>query len=98
MDVGLHRVLDLVVADNAAGTSTPTNGAAPASTSTTTVGGGVTGSVMLLLERQYTSSTLFAQVKSIAFDAHSVQVDVVTQNASQMNLISFSTSSQIGCA
>ncbi|HYL43369.1 MAG TPA: Stp1/IreP family PP2C-type Ser/Thr phosphatase [Ktedonobacteraceae bacterium] len=98
MDVGLHRVLDLVVADNAAGTSTPTNGAAPASTSTTTVGGGVTGSVMLLLERQYTSSTLFTQVKSIAFDAHSVQVDVVTQNASQMNLISFSTSSQIGCA
>ncbi len=98
MDVGLHRVLDLVVADNAAGTSTPTTGATPPSTSTTTVGGGVTGSVMLLLARQYTSSTLFAQVKSIAFDAQSVQVDVVTQNASQMNLISFSASSQIGCA
>jgi hypothetical protein len=98
MDVSLHRVLDLVVADNAAGASTPTTGASPASTSTTTVGGGVTGSVMLLLARQYTSSTLFAQVKSLAFDAQSVQADVVTQNASQMNLISFSTSSQNGCA
>jgi hypothetical protein len=53
---------------------------------------------MLLLARQYTSPTLFAQVKSMAFDAQMAQVDVITQNASQMNLITFSTSSQIGCA
>ncbi len=89
MDVALHRVLDLVVANSATGT-TPT--------STTTGGGGVTGSVMLQLARQYASSSLFAQVKSIAFDDQNVQVNVVTQNASQMNLITFGTSSQIGCA
>src|SRR5437879_2930549 len=65
---------------------------------TSTTGGGVTVYVMLQMVRQYTSSTLFAQVKSITFDAHSVQVDVVAQNGPSMNLITFSTSSPNGCS
>ncbi len=90
LDITQHRVLDLQTAAGA--------NVAPTPTSEATGGGGVTGSVMLQLVRQYASPSLFSSVKSMAFNAQNVQVDMVTQNLSGMNLVTFSTSSANGCA
>jgi hypothetical protein len=106
LDATLHRILDLKVADASAGavgsSTTTTSSVTP--TATNTGGGAVTTAtpVTLHLERQYASSTLFAQTKSMAVDPQGTQVNVVAQtpsNASSMlSLVSFNASSQIGCA
>ncbi len=94
MDAALQRVLDLQVAGTgtAPGTATPTSN---------TSGGGIISATSsnLQLVKQYASSSLFAQMKSITVDSPGAQVNVLTQNptSSTMSLTSFSVSQQNGC-
>ncbi|GAC1380751.1 MAG: hypothetical protein NVS4B7_03460 [Ktedonobacteraceae bacterium] len=100
MDAALHRVLDLKVADDGTIGSSTTPATAVTATSTST-GGGVISSTPLTrlqLVKQYTSPTLFAQMKSMAIDSPGAQVNVLTQNStSTTSLMSFSVSQQNGC-
>lgn len=100
MDAALQRVLDLKMADGSAGAT-----ATPVLTTTVTSGtsgGGIVSatSSRLQLVKQYASSSLFAQMKSITVDSPGAQVNVLTQNptSSTMSLTSFSVSQQNGCS
>ena len=99
MDATLQRVLDLKVAESGTtGSATPP--VATATSSSNKGGGGIISgpSSRLQLVKQYASSSLFAQMKSITVDSPDAQVNVLTQNsASTMSLTSFSVSQQNGC-
>jgi hypothetical protein len=96
MDVALHRVLDLKAATG--GTTPPVT--AVAATSTTAGGGLVNGPpTRLQVVKQYASSSVLAQMKSITVDSPNAQVDVLTQNSpSTLSLTSFSVAQQNGCS
>ncbi len=99
MDATFHRVLDLKMADTGtAGGVTPP--VATATTTSTNSGGGIISSPpsKLQLVKQYASSSLFAQMRSMTVDSPGAQVNVLTQNpSSTMSLTSFSVSQQNGC-
>ena len=99
MDATLQRVLDLQVAQGGtAGGVTPP--VATATASSNKGGGGIISSPSskLQLVKQYASSSLFAQMKSLTVDSPDAQVNVLAQNsASTLSLTSFSVSQQNGC-
>ncbi|HZU67033.1 MAG TPA: Stp1/IreP family PP2C-type Ser/Thr phosphatase [Ktedonobacteraceae bacterium] len=85
-----HRLLDLVPYGSAtSGGPTP----APSATST-----GQNQTVNLQLENQFVSSQDFTQVKSIALQPGSSQLNVLTQSNAGQNLVQFNTTAQNSCA
>jgi serine/threonine protein phosphatase PrpC len=82
-----HRVLDLVI-PQASGTATPTATATAAGTST---------SLTMQLVQQLVSPQ-FNTVKGIAVDLQGANIDILAQNATQLNLVSVSSGLQAGCA
>ena len=96
-DALLHRVLDLKVADG--NSTTPVT--AVTATSSSGGGGVVSGAppTRLQLVKQYASSTLLAQMKSMGVDSPNALANVLTQNPSAtMSLTSFSVAQQNGCS
>ncbi|HEX6482779.1 MAG TPA: Stp1/IreP family PP2C-type Ser/Thr phosphatase [Ktedonobacteraceae bacterium] len=86
-----HRVLDLVVNPTViAGGPTPV----PTASSTPASNG---QSVNFHLVNQFVSSNNFTQVKSIALQPNSSHLNVLAQNSSGQNLVSFDTAAQSNC-
>jgi hypothetical protein len=86
-----HRVLDLVANPTViVGGPTP---APPASSTPASSGQGIN----FQLVNQFVSSNYFTQVKSIAAQPNSSQLNVLTQNASGQNLVAFDTVAQSNC-
>jgi serine/threonine protein phosphatase PrpC len=79
-----HRVLDLVIPASI-GAGTPTATATAAGTSLT----------MQLVQQLV--SPLFNTVKGIAVDLQGMNIDILAQNASQLNLVSVNSGLQAGC-
>ncbi len=101
VDEQLRRIVDLKVAQTTiVSTPTPATNPTPGKTSSTpTVSGGGVVSVTPTFQvaQQYQSSSLFAQVKSVAVDPKGI--DVLIQNtSSSFSLLSINTSSQNACA
>nr|HET6902970.1 Stp1/IreP family PP2C-type Ser/Thr phosphatase [Ktedonobacteraceae bacterium] len=100
MDVMLNRILELTpVGDNVATATTGTTTPTPKSTST---GGGAISDatpITLSLVKQYASSPLFTQGKSLAVDTQGANVNVLTQSSatSSPNVVAFSTNAPTGC-
>ena len=87
-----HRVLDLTAAPTiTVGGPTPTPTA-----SRTPVGSGQTVSFQLV--KQFVSSNYFTQLKSIAVQPNSSQLDVLAQNTSGQNLVMFDTKAPDTCS
>lgn len=80
-----HRVLDLVIPP-AGATATPTATPTPAGTSLT-----------MQMNQQFVSSQ-FNTVKGIAVDPQGASINILAQNASQLNLVSVSSNLQAGGA
>jgi serine/threonine protein phosphatase PrpC len=80
-----HRVLDLEIPP-ASGTVTPTATATPAGASLT-----------MQLDQQFVSPQLNT-VKGIAVDPQGANINILAQNASQLNRVSVSSGVQAGCA
>jgi serine/threonine protein phosphatase PrpC len=86
-----HRVLDLVANPTViVGGPTPVP---PASSTPASSGQGIN----FHLVNQFVSSSYFTQVKSIAAQPNSSQLNVLTQNASGQNLVAFDTVAQSNC-
>ncbi len=101
MDVLRARILELATVGDSVAISAPGPAITPTPKSTSTGGGAVSGatSITLSLVKQYASSTLFTQGKSLAVDTPGAKVNVLTQSSPSAppNLVAFSTNAQTGC-
>jgi hypothetical protein len=86
-----HRILDLV-----ANPTVIVGGPTPAPTASSTPASSGQG-VNFQLVKQFVSSNYFTQVRSIAAQPNSSQLNVLTQNASGQNLVTFDTAAQSNC-
>ncbi len=98
LDVMLHRILELTPVGDSGATGTTIT---PTPKSTNIGGGSVNDAtpITLSLVKQYASSTLFTQGKSLAVDTLGANVNVLTQSSSSSspNVVAFSTTAQTGC-
>ena len=102
MDVMLNRILELTpVGDSVATAATGTTTITPPPKSTSTGGGAISDAtpITLSLVKQYASSPLFTQGKSLAVDTQGANVNVLTQSSatSSPNVVAFSTNAPTGC-
>jgi hypothetical protein len=86
-----HRILDLV-----ANPTVIVGGPTPAPTASSTPASSGQG-INFQLVNQFVSSNYFTQVRSIAAQPNSSQLNVLTQNASGQNLVTFDTAAQSNC-
>lgn len=98
MDVMQNRILELTPVGDSGATGTTTT---PTPKSTNTGGGAVNDAtpITLNLVKQYASSPLLTQGKSLAVDTQGANVNVLTQSSASSlpNVVAFSTTAQTGC-